>query len=311
MSLLSRRAASRPSRGGWHFDTRVGAVSGLHIPVPQGFEVGFYDDFTSYGDADDLEAATYLGQPVYSAYSGQDAAYASGWWDKSHVTFEGGQLVLNGYFDSAAHATKYVTGGFSTYWLAANGHVPEGSMWVWCAKEDPAGGAPIKAVGMTYGTTWPPAGTFGKYDNAGVLTTNGAAEWPYCGEDDVRESDQGSNSNTTTLHWHDPALLANPGNRNGHASEQIGSLALNHAAWHIYGIRTDSGSPNIYRGFTNDGGTVDAPLREWITRTAVNQAFAKSGKRFIYQQEAYSQPAGGTALKRIYVDWIANLVPLN
>lgn len=307
MSLFRRRATLARPAPGWRFDGRVTAASGLNIPVPEGFEVGFWDDFTSYSTYTDLEAAT-IGGGVhpFSAYSGQDAAYDSGFWAKSHLTFDSGQLVLNGSFDAGAHATKYVTGGFATYGLAAAGLVQAGSMWVWCAREESAGGAPIKAVAMTYGTTWPPAGTFTKLDGSGTNVGNATAEWPYCGEDDHRESDQGSGSNATTLHWHDPTLVSNPGNRTGHRQSQIGTLTLDHSAWHIYGIRTDPDA--TYRGFTNDNAVTDTALREWITVAGVNEAFQQSGKRFIYQQEAWQQPAGGTGTKRIYVDWIANLV---
>jgi hypothetical protein len=312
-ALLARRAALRP-RLGWTFDRRVQAASGLAIPVPQGYRIGFWDDFTAYATYSDLLGARYGGAAVYGVYSGQDGAYASGWWAQSHVTFTGGQLVLNGYFDAAAHATKYVTGGFGTWSLAQAGNVPAGAMWVWCAREEAAGGEPVKTAVMTYGATYPAAGVFQKMGAGCVNVGNGYAEWPYCGEDDMHEGDMGT-SPTATLHWHEPGDVTcsvvggNPtGNLNGHRQQQLGTLTLDRTQWHIGGARTDPAT-GLHRSFTNDAAQRDVPLREWLSAAAANVAFSQAGRTFIYQQEAWSQPTSGAGTKRVFLDWIACLVP--
>lgn len=309
--LLASTPARRGSGGtteppppGWTYsDLAPLGESGRKIPIPPGYKIWWFDSF-NYADRNALLASSFNGASVWTAYSGQDTAYASGYWAQSHVTVQNSLLVLTGSFDTAAHATKYVTGGVGAWGLAGGGNAPAGALWLWCAREEPVGGQPIKTAVMTYGSQYPWAGQFAKN---GTTTGSGYAEWPYCGEVDAKEGTQGALSSETFLHWHDPATVTTD-NKNGHAQVRVGALDVDASRWHILGYRVDAAG--AYEGWTNDNAATDQPLRKWIEQAGANEAFRRAGRAWIYQQEAFGQPAAGTAPAKVYVDWVACLVPI-
>lgn len=302
-STRRRGTTSTDPDPGWTYYTAAPVgPSGLRPPIPPGYKVWWFEPF-AYSDRNAMLAAQFNGSPVWTAYSGQDSAYASGYWDPTHVTVSGGLLTLTGSFDSSVVATKYVTGGVGAWGLAGNGNAPAGALWLYCAREETAGGQPVKTAVMTYGAQYPWVGQFAKN---GSSTGSGYAEWPYCGEADMTEGNQGGSTAETWLHWHEPGAV-NSGNVNGHTQLRVGHLTVDRTRWHIGGYRVDAAG--LYQGWTNDNGTVDAPLRKWIEQAGVNEAFRRAGRSFIYQQEAFNQPAAGTGPTKVYVDWVACLVP--
>ncbi len=319
---------------GWTFSSSTGTgPSGRKIPVPTGYSVHFFDDFT-YANATEMLSRKFDGVTVYPyLYDGQPGSHSgSAYWARTHITFANSCLQIEGYFDTDAHATRYVTSGFTTGGLATGGKLPPYGMWIWCAREEAARG--VHAVAQVYGTIWPPAGTFNHYSKSPEPAytcsnpKNGYAKWPFNGESDVIEGGMGTQGHYTVLHWHDPALAActtgssASQNLNGHRQNFVVSDQAQHALdrtkWYIGAERCDPAVTGVsgptLRFWTNENATTDVALTQFASKdlstlAGETQAYLKGGRRFIYQTEASKTAAADlpTGKTTTYIDWIAYL----
>jgi beta-glucanase (GH16 family) len=117
--------------------------SGVSMPVGNiaGWNQTFSDDFTG----------TALNGSNWGAYAGQPGGDPNGWWDPSHVSLSGGQLVLRTFQDSTPNGQRWVSGGVGM----TNTHSQAYGKYEVRMRVD--GGKGISALASLWPTlTWPP-----------------------------------------------------------------------------------------------------------------------------------------------------------
>lgn len=274
------------------------------IPDPAGLSLGGSDPGRSNVWFEDFSAFSRANYTIYSG--GASGAHPTqSWWDSSHlitrpIVVAGASrtiLSIESYVDNAVGPGdgRVVSGGFSCGALASSW--PAYTTLLVCFRGDQA--TYVNKVLMDYGTGTTPAGI-----NAG---------WPWEGENDWNESEQGAQSQTVHLHKTNtyPATNhlstgAKDANNDADNTQTVGSLNGDQTVWSIAGTRykQGAGGPGTVdiEFLTNDGdGTTN--LRVWATVINANGAFARANRRFIAQVEGAKLPVSITGTKRLDLAW--------